>query len=131
MKPQNNEFLKQTRRQLDRSADSLDGETLSRLNQARQQALSGHTKHRFIPFTLPAAGIMASISIAIISAWLWTSQPWQTQQIPLAYDDEDLNILTSDTELELLEELEFVSWLVLEKDITPDMENRQEQNNAG
>ncbi|VAW66907.1 hypothetical protein MNBD_GAMMA09-3123 [hydrothermal vent metagenome] len=131
MNPKNDDFLKQSRKQLNESADSLDAATLSRLNQARQKALKTHTKRRFMPFKLPVAGIMASISIATIAGWLWTSQLPPVASVQLAFDDEDLNMLTSNAELELLEELEFVSWLVLEQEVTPDIGNTQEQRNAG
>ncbi len=130
MKPDNKAFLKQTRKLLDDSADSLDAATLSRLNQARQKALQSQRSNTgFLPFKLSigaTAGIMASISIAVVGSWLLLSQPgMQSQQIQpaqLVYDGEDLNMLVSDTELELLEQLEFVSWLV---------EQDRQQNNAG
>jgi len=119
MNPQDDEFLKQTRKALDESADSLDGATLSRLNQARQKALQSATKPDFLSAALPA-GIMTGLGVAIVTAWLLSSTPdEQAQQLQLAYEEQDMDMLTSDTELELLEELEFVSWLVLE------------QNNAG
>ncbi|VAW59823.1 hypothetical protein MNBD_GAMMA11-104 [hydrothermal vent metagenome] len=120
MNSNDDEFLKQTRKTLDESADSLDAATLSRLNQARQKALQSQTKPGILSSTLPA-GIMAGLGVAVVTAWLLLSQTQseQAQQHQLAYETQDMDMLTSDTELELLEDLEFVSWLVLE------------QNNAG
>lgn len=123
MKPENDEFLKQTRKALDESADSLDASTRSRLNQARQKALQSHGRQRPFAFGLPA-GIMAGVGVAALSVWLLTSQPDEDPALQMAHNNEwgemeDIEMLTSETELELLEELEFVSWLVLE------------QNNAG
>jgi len=143
MNSQNDELLKQTRKALDDSADALDAQTLSRLNKARQKALHSHRERKFQLFKLPFAGVTAgvvtSISIATVSVWLWTMQlqqlspqqlsPQQLSQVQLAYDDEDINMLISDTELELLDELEFMSWLVLEQ--ASNVEQNQEQNNAG
>jgi len=76
MNPQDDEFLKQTRKALDESADSLDGATLSRLNQARQKALQS--------------------AVAIVTAWLLSSTPdEQAQQLQLAYEEQDMDMLTS------------------------------------
>ncbi|HED35014.1 MAG TPA: DUF3619 family protein [Gammaproteobacteria bacterium] len=124
MNTKDDEFLKQTRKALDESADSLDAATCSRLNQARQKALQNHARQRLFAFGLPA-GIMAGIGVAALTTWLLTSllneDPSLQMQLVQSgtWEVEDIDMLTSDTELELLEELEFVSWLVLE------------QNNAG
>jgi len=130
MKPEDKDFLQRSRKQLDDSAEALDGATLSRLNQARQKALqnypAGRRPWRLFNVPLPA-GIMAGLSIAVVSGWLVLSQTPQTTPGPIAseqlvFNDEDLNMLSSDTELELLEQLEFVSWLLTEE---------LDQNNAG
>ena len=131
MKSDEKAFLKHTRKVLDESADALDAATLSRLNQARQKALQSvqhsvqqsqqqqATGRRFMAFKMPAA-VAASVSIALFGSWLMLSQTQQTGPDKLAldqlaYDDEDINMLVSDTELELLEQLEFVSWLVVQE----------------
>jgi len=137
MKSDEKAFLKHTRKVLDESADALDAATLSRLNQARQKALHSvqqsvqqsqqqATRRYFMAFKMPAV-VAASVSIALFGSWLMLSQTQQTgldklALDQLAYDDEDINMLVSDTELELLEQLEFVSWLVVQE---------LEENNAG
>ena len=133
MKPDEKAFLKHTRKVLDESAEALDAATLSRLNQVRQKALQSAqqsqqqlTGRRFMAFKMPAA-IAASVSIVLFGSWLMLSQtqltgPDKLALDQLAYDDEDINMLVSDTELELLEQLEFVSWLVVQE---------LEENNAG
>jgi len=133
MKPDEKAFLKHTRKVLDESADALDTATLSRLNQARQKALQSvqhnqqqTSRRNVMAFKMPAA-IAASVCIALFGSWLMWSQtqltdPDKPAQDQLAYADEDINMLASDTELELLEQLEFVSWLVVQE---------LEENNAG
>jgi len=133
MKPDEKAFLKHTRKVLDESADALDAATLSRLNQARQKALQSaqhsqqqSTRRSIMAFKMPAT-VAASVSIALFGSWLMLSQTLLTDtdkpaQDQLAYADVDINMLASGTELELLEQLEFVSWLVVQE---------LEENNAG
>jgi len=106
-----NIFLRQSKKLLDDSVDSLDAATLSRLNQARQRALG---KHRSNLFAGSRTGIVfASFAVAAIVALLWTQMPLQ-QPETLAQQYEDIDMLTAETDLELLEDLEFVSWLLEE-----------------
>ncbi len=109
-----NDFLNRSRQQLDDSIEHLDGETLSRLNQARQAALASQQKHS--PFSrnwLPAS-VTAALSLAIIGSWLLYSTPQPDNLVQTAQLD-DLELLSSSTDLELLEELEFINWLVEEE----------------
>jgi len=112
MSPTDDEFLKQSRKILDDSIESLDAATLSRLNQARQKALQSQSSATVL-FTnwLPATAFV-SLSVIAATLWLWIEISENRQQNHLAYQYEDMEILTSDTELELLEQLEFVGWLV-------------------
>jgi len=124
MNPIDEKLLKHSKKILDESAESLDAATLSRLNQARQKALdnkmeSHGTSFSFMTSWIPASAA-ASLGIAVTTAWLLTSLPDDTEQFQIAKAYEDMEMLTSETDLELLEQLEFVSWLV-----------EEEQNNAG
>jgi len=119
MNPDNKEraFLQRSKKLLDDSVDTLDATTLSRLNQARQKALDsrimGNRRTNFFLVT-PTGAVFASFAIAAIVILLWTALPQQQPQQPLAQQYEDIEMLTADAEFDLLEDLEFVSWLVEE-----------------
>jgi type VI protein secretion system component VasF len=118
-----NELLNKTRKALDNSIDSLDGTTLSRLNQARQKSLDSKQRTPSLLFGwLPASGF-AALTIAIFTGWLWMGQTAETNINNLTSSFEDIEILSSNTEFELLEDMDFVSWLVEEEIMEP--------NNAG
>jgi len=126
MNPDEKKFLKQSKDMLDASAESLDAATLSRLNQARQLALQNQPSSAGVFHGALPATALASLVVIVITAWLWTVLPEADQQGQLAYQYEDMEILTSDTELELLEQLEFVSWLLQQP-----VEQEQESVDAG
>jgi hypothetical protein len=121
MKPSDNEadtkkFLQHSRELLDESADALDASTLSRLNRARQHALDARHKTRRTRFFFASANtgaVLAGFAVAAIVALLWIAVPPQLSPSPqLAQQYEDIDLLTSDADLELLEDMEFISWLV-------------------
>ena len=112
-------FLVQSRRQLDDSIETLDATTLSRLNQARQQALRAASRtgifHTLIPSTTTTA--FAGMAVAALIVVLWNVIPssfTKSQQLANIHEQpfEDIEMLVSDADLELLEDLEFVSWLL-------------------
>lgn len=113
-------FLEQSSKWLDDSLDSLDAVTLSRLNQARQKALRHYTGGRRIGwlFTpLATASLVAGFAVAAIALVLWTAVPQtfrQQQDFAQWQQYEDMDILVSETDLDLLEDLEFIGWLVEE-----------------
>lgn len=111
-------FLQQSKKQLDDSVDALDAATLSRLNQARQKALDAPRSSLF--FGNRTGLVFASFAVAAIVALLWTATPSQPPET-LAQQYEDIDMLTADADLELLEDLEFVSWL-LEEDLALPLE---------
>jgi len=98
----------------DQTVDALDAATLSRLNRSRQAALaaastssvfSGREWLRWVP----ATGIAAAVLLVLL-----------TQQGPGNIDvitapASDLEILLSEESIEMLEELEFYSWLDAEE----------------
>lgn len=91
---------------LDDSVDALDAVTLSKLNQARHRALE--TKASHVPNWLPS-GAFAAVFIAIAAGWLFTHPP-AFMQTPEA------TALLSDEDIEMIDDLEFVSWLVEQDD---------------
>ncbi|GMQ97366.1 MAG: hypothetical protein BMS9Abin15_1081 [Gammaproteobacteria bacterium] len=105
------------RTSLDDSVHALDGQTQSRLRQARQRALdrldTGHrwrTIHtnRFIQTSL------ALVSVAAIAVMLVWSTP---QPSPILIHADDLEMMTDIDGLELYENLEFYEWLATSSDI--------------
>lgn len=117
------DFLQQTRKLLDDSADSLDAATLSRLNQARHKALQHHAsghRSRLLFSPVGTVTLMAGFAVAAIAVVLWTVVPQQLEQQRMArlQQYEDMEMLLSGADLELLEDMEFISWLVDEDTAT-------------
>jgi hypothetical protein len=96
------------------SATSLDGQTRSQLNRARQAALD----------ELPAAprpgssgygwAIAGVAAVAVLTAVLLSNRPTVRSPVPLAEVPTaavDLDLLMAEEELEMLEDLEFFAWL--------------------
>lgn len=93
---------------LDARASELDAATLSRLNRARQHALDEvrhESRGRWLPAGLLAAAAMLMLAIGISRRVPPPAEPLLEQPLP------ELTILTSDESLEMLENLEFYSWL--------------------
>ncbi len=116
-------FLQRSKKQLDDSVDALDAATLSRLNQARQKALDTRRSNLFSDNRIGV--VFASFAVAAIVVLLWTTTP-QQKPVELAQQYEDIDMLTADADFELLEDLEFVSWLLEEN-----LELPTEINDAG
>ena len=94
----------------DDSVDGLDAATLSKLNQGRQRALAELDNAR--PYGqwsrwVPAAGVTAAAVVAVV---MWQGSPTQTQ-IPAAPSMTDFEILLSEDSLDMIEDLEFYSWI--------------------
>ena len=103
-------FAHKAKELFDDSVERLDAATLSQLNQRRQAALaevsskdSGVRWGRW----LPAAGITAAAVVAVV---MMQGQPGVDPS-----DDAvtDFEILISEDNLEMIEELEFYAWLEL------------------
>ena len=112
MNEQNDEErLAESAKQLfDQSVESLDAATLSRLNQGRQAALAklqkgrsfGHWS-RWVPVTGVAAA--ALITVLVVRG----PDEVRVQDVPVIISD--FEILMNDEPLEMLEDLEFYSWI--------------------
>lgn len=106
---QKDSFTDRTKELFDESVERLDGASLSRLNQGRQRALAEIDRAgprgqwlRWVPVTGAAAA--ALIAVMVIN------QPARLDE-PLTATD--FEMLIEHEELELLEDLEFYSWLEL------------------
>jgi Protein of unknown function (DUF3619) len=96
---------------LDDSVNNLDAATLSRLNQARHKALENKSRWHSLKLQLPATAL-AAITVAVIVGSIWTIQSQQNNQIITNTNYEDLELISSNVEVDLLEEIDFVTWLV-------------------
>jgi len=114
------EFESRARRLLEGSVENLDAHTRSRLNQARHAALAqleltpGRSgAHRFMRWLLPAGGTLAAAVTAIVvwnGAGNLSGQPGGRAGVPdVALEDVDL--VSTEENLDLLENVEFYSWL--------------------
>ena len=111
MSDQQTEFETQLSQHLNDSVDKLDAATLSRLNQARQTALSNPSKRRFA-LPLWSTGVAASIAGVFM---IYLSLPIG---IGIQHDLSDPLAgiaLYEQDELDLYEDLDFYEWLELEQ----------------
>jgi hypothetical protein len=90
----------------DRSVDGLDAATLSRLNRGRQTALARatHPGRAWLRW-MPATGAAAAVLLVVLTL----QGPGDVSVISAPASD--LEILLSEESIEMLEKLEFYSWL--------------------
>lgn len=108
----NRDPLEQRSRELfEDSVGRLDAHTRSRLNQARQQALTelnkGATRRYWL--TAPLGGLAAAVLIAIVMMTGRESTAPSQESAALPLDDFD--IVADADSLELLQDVEFYSWM--------------------
>jgi hypothetical protein len=121
--PDEKEFARRAGRQLKDSADTLDAATLSHLNQARQRALDelpngGRTTSRW---WLPAGAVAVTAAVAI-SLWQTIAPVSDSEPaIPVAAGDiTDVELLLDDSDLAMIEDLEFFAWLATDEPMSPE-----------
>lgn len=105
------QFAERAKAAFDSSVERLDAATLSQLNQRRQAALVRLAEQPAAsPWLrlLPATGLAAAAAVAV----LIMGQPGRIE-IPDAGDTAatDFEILLGEDDLEMIEELEFYSWI--------------------
>ncbi len=108
MNDQQERFEQQIRQTLDQSSAGLDGETLSRLRQARSQALAAARPRPARPNRWMPAAAMAGITTLAVGIWL--QQPSQESPALLA-GIEDIELLAAQEDIEFYEDLDFYLWL--------------------
>ena len=118
-------FADKAKRRFDESVEGLDGETRSRLNRSRHAALAELERGRPARVRwLPAAGVAAA---AVAALFLWTGSP-QVEDLASPAITSDIEILLTEDSLEMLEDLEFYSWIELDDDTDEALEP---ENNVG
>ncbi len=104
-----NAFDKKAKELLDESVDGLDGPTLSKLHRARSNAVAraGQTTPSSWLGWTTAGAVAASLAVAAIYI------DRQPPPLPSIYEDELQQAAAED--MELLDDLDFIAWLVLEE----------------
>ena len=94
----------------DDSVERLDAATLSRLNQGRQKALeevrAAGPAGQWARW-VPAGGVAAAAVVAVV---VWQGVPVK-HSAPAANSAADFEIMLSEDSLDMLEDLEFYSWI--------------------
>ena len=104
-------FDKKAKDLLDENVDRLDAATLSKLHQARNQALESAGKRSGLPAYsgwVGAGAMAASLAVGVVY--------FNQQPPPLPAIHEDPIQQAAAEEIELMDDLDFVAWLVLEED---------------
>ena len=109
-KTEEDQFLQKAKARFDESVEELDGASRSRLNRARHAAIEasapgGATIGRWKQW-VPAGGVAAA---AVIVAFVWNNSSIMDTESSVPVDD--LEILITDDSFEMLEDLEFYSWI--------------------
>lgn len=108
MNDQDDAFEKQVKAAFDESVDALDAATLSKLNRSRHEALEElrRPRHQWTRW-MPATGVAAAALIAIVLL----QSPTVVNDVfePAALTD--MEILLGEESIEMLEDLEFYSWI--------------------
>lgn len=118
-------FAEKAKQLFDESVDGLDGETRSKLNRGRQAALAElQTGRRRWLRWAPAGGVAVAAVAALI---VWTSSP-QIDELATPAVASDMEILLTEDSFEMLEDLEFYSWIDLADD---SIEAEEPTNNVG
>ena len=109
------QFVARAKAHFDDSVRSLDGATQARLNQGRQKALaeiaSGTGYGRWNQW-VPVAGVAAAAVFAVV---LWRGSPQVDVLVPPSAVS-DFELLLDTDEFEMLEDLEFYSWIDIDDD---------------
>lgn len=105
----------------DQSVEGLDAETRSRLNRGRHEALA-HMRPRvrygrWLQWT-PVAGVATAAVVAVV---IWAGKPPLDDLTPPSVAS-DLEILLTEESFEMLEELEFYSWIDLEAELDDELD---------
>lgn len=108
MNEQRDTFEKGLKDSFDESVDALDAATLSKLNRSRHAALAELQRpRRQWSRWMPATGAVAAILVAV----LVLQNPTTIEDVAAVSTVTDMEILLGEDSIEMLEELEFYSWI--------------------
>lgn len=102
------QFGKKAKTVFDASVNELDAATLSKLNASRHKALEELTRTtRQWSRWAPATGVAAAALVAV----MWLQSPTAVQDVTGPVNVTDMEILLGEDSIEMLEDLEFYSWI--------------------
>lgn len=106
-------FLQRAADAFDDSVENLDAATRSRLNQGRQQALAVSERSALFGNSWIPLGAAAAVALLAIGVWNGSKPPAVFDVADFATPGlaSDFEILLDQDELEMLEDLEFYSWI--------------------
>lgn len=108
MNESDDRFGRQAKATFDASVDKLDAATLSRLNRSRHEALAELQRpKRQWSHWMPATGVAAAMLVAVFLL----QSPRSIDDLPDAANVTDMEILLGEDSIEMLEDLEFYSWM--------------------
>ena len=113
------DFEERAKLLFDESVAALDGETRSKLTQARYRALEELKPRRQPLLSRALVPVGAAAVVATLTVMLWQGQisPVDDANFDVAAVT-DLEILLSEEELDMIEELEFYAWLEEQVELT-------------
>ena len=121
-------FAEKAKQLFDASVDGLDGATRSKLNRGRQAALAEmQTGNRRWLQWAPAGGVAVAAVAALV---VWTGST-QLPELDAPGVAADMEILLTEDSFEMLEDLEFYSWIDLDGETTDSIETEEPTNNVG
>jgi hypothetical protein len=118
-------FAGKAKRLFDESVANLDGETRSKLNRGRQAVMAElHSgTGRWMQWA-PAGGLAAAAVVAVV---IWSGDP-SISELAAPEVASDMEILLTEDSLEMLEDLEFYSWMEFDGEA---IETEGPTNNVG
>jgi ferric-dicitrate binding protein FerR (iron transport regulator) len=112
MSKDEDKFLEQTRRALDRTAADLDMITTAKLRAARLRALDAARVPSWRrPWLVAAGGLATTALVAVVAGLLWLAPPATTPVNVAAVDAEDVELLDSQESPDFYADLDFYDWL--------------------
>ncbi|MGB5345916.1 MAG: hypothetical protein WBN23_07125 [Woeseia sp.] len=116
---QDDAFLQRAAGVFDDSVENLDAATRSRLNQGRQQALAVSERSALLRKGWIPLGAAAALGLLAIGMWNGRQPPevFDVADFATPTMASDFEILLDEEELEMLEDLEFYSWIDLDENL--------------
>lgn len=92
---------------LDESLEHLDGHTLSRLNQARQRALTQTARPQLFNAQWVKAGAIAALIFTLVNGWMMFSTP-NIQQM----QTDEFELIVVNDDFDLMQDIDFIAWMI-------------------
>lgn len=113
----NEEFALRLKKRLQNDAPALDAATRSRLNQARQAALRELDRPAWSSLAGRGSWMTAGGAVAAgVMVALLLRQGGVAPELPAYAPAEDIEIILSEGDLELYDELEFYTWVAMQSE---------------